>query len=90
MLIQGNTGGSLVVRRVLDQAGCRARVDIAEMDNYPYSCWRLGPARIRPIVPKRWLQIAAFPGGRTAAVFARMSPLFPEAMGRRRLRRPGS
>jgi opine dehydrogenase len=80
LLIQGNTGGSLVVRRALDQAGCRARVDIAEMDNYPYSCWRLGPARIRPIVRKRWLQIAAFPGDRTAAVFARLSPLFPEAV----------
>lgn len=80
LLIQGNTGGSLVVRRALDQAGCRARVDIAEMDNYPYSCWRLGPVRIRPIVRKRWLQIAAFPGDRTAAVFARLSPLFPEAV----------
>src|SRR6185437_11491702 len=40
LLIQGNTGGSLVVRRALDAAGCRASVDIAEMDNYPYSCWR--------------------------------------------------
>src|SRR5213079_2969451 len=37
LLIQGNTGGSLVVRRALDRAGCRAGVDIAEMDNYPYS-----------------------------------------------------
>jgi opine dehydrogenase len=80
LLIQGNTGGSLAVRRALDQAGCRTRVDIAEMDNYPYSCWRLGPARIRPIVRKRWLQIAAFPGDRTAAVFMRLSPLFPEAV----------
>jgi len=80
LLVQGNTGGALVVRGALDQAGCRARVDIAEMDNYPYSCWRLGPVRIRPIVRKRWLQIAAFPGDRTAAVFARLSPLFPEAV----------
>src|SRR3954453_2577512 len=80
LLIQGNTGGSLVVRRALDRAGCRARVDIAEIDNYPYSCWRLGPARIRPIVKKRWLQIAAFPGDRVAPVFARLSPLFPEAV----------
>jgi opine dehydrogenase len=38
LLIQGNTGGSLVVRRALDEAGCRADVDVAEMDNYPYSC----------------------------------------------------
>src|SRR5205814_6062346 len=48
----------------LDRAGCRTQVDVAEIDNYPYSCWRLGPARIRPIVKKRWLQIAAFPGNR--------------------------
>jgi opine dehydrogenase len=80
LLIQGNTGGSLAVRRALDQAGCQASVDIAEMDNYPFSCWRLGPARIRPIVRKRWLQIDAFPGDRSAAVFARLSPLFPEAV----------
>ena len=80
LLIQGNTGGSLVVRRALDAAGCRADVDVAEMDNYPYSCWRLAPTRIRPIVQKRWLQIAAFPGRRTQAVFSRLSPLFPHAV----------
>jgi len=80
LLIQGNTGGALVVRRALDAAGCRAAVELAEMDNYPDSCWRLGPTRIRPIVRKRWLQIAAFPGRRTPAAFARLAPLFPEAV----------
>jgi len=80
LLIQGNTGGSLVVRRALDAAGCRARVDIAEMDNYPYSCWRLAPTRIRPIVHKKFLQIASFPGNRIDAVFARLAPLFPHAV----------
>src|SRR3954447_7226550 len=80
LLIQGNTGGSLVVRRTLDAAGCQAQIDIAEIDNYPYSCWRLGPARIRPIVRKRWLQIASFPGSRIGAIFPRLSPLFPEAV----------
>jgi opine dehydrogenase len=80
LLVQGNTGGSLVVRRALDDAGCRAAIDVAEMDNYPDSCWRLGPTRIRPIVRKRWLQIAAFPGRRTPAAFARLAPLFPEAV----------
>ena len=39
LLIRGNTGGSPIIRRVLDDAGCRAEVDVAEMDNYPYSCW---------------------------------------------------
>jgi opine dehydrogenase len=80
LLIQGNTGGSLIVRTALDEAGCRANVDIAEIDNYPYSCRRLGPTRISPIVRKRWLQIATFPGNRIAAVFPRLSPLFPQAV----------
>jgi opine dehydrogenase len=80
LLIQGNTGGSLIVRRALEAAGCRAVVDVAEMDNYPMSAWRLAPTRIKPIVTKRFLQIAAFPGNRGAAVLARLSPLFPTAV----------
>jgi opine dehydrogenase len=80
LLIQGNTGGSLIVRRALDDAGCHADVTVAEMDNYPYSCRRLAPTRTRPIVTKRWLQIAAFPGNRIASVHQRLSPLFPQAV----------
>jgi len=80
LLIQGNTGGSLVFRRTLDAAGCRATVDVAEMDNYPYSCWRPGPTSIRPIVRKKFLQIASFPGNRTDPVFAVLAPLFPHAV----------
>ncbi len=76
LLIQGNTGGALVVRRALG----RADIDIGEMDNYPFSNWRLGPTRIKPIVKKRWLQIAAFPGNRIGPVFERLSPLFPHAI----------
>src|SRR5215472_4667386 len=72
LLIQGNTGGSLVVRRALDAAGCRAAVDVAN--------WRLSPTRIRPIVKKRWLQIATFPGSRIAAVFPQLAPLYPHAV----------
>ena len=80
LLIQGNTGGSLVVRRALTDAGCRADVDVAEMDNYPFSNWRLSPTRIRPIVKKRWLQIASFPGYRIVPVISRVAPLFPHAV----------
>jgi opine dehydrogenase len=80
LLIQGNTGGSLVVRRALAAADCRAQVDVAEMDNYPYSCRRLSPTRIRPIVKKRWLQIATLPGRRIDHVFPRLAPLFPSAV----------
>jgi opine dehydrogenase len=79
LLIQGNTGGSLLVRRALDEAGCQANVAVAEIDNYPYSCRRLAPTRIRPIVAKRWLQIATFPGNRISPVHRRLAPLFPQA-----------
>ena len=79
LLVQGNTGGSLIVRRALDAAGCHAEVAVAEMDNYPYACRRLAPTRIRPIIAKRWLQIATFPGNHIAAVRRRLAPLFPQA-----------
>jgi opine dehydrogenase len=80
LLVQGNTGGSLTFRRVLEQSACRARIDLAEMDNYPYSARTLGPAKIQPIVTKRWLQIASFPGNRIDTVFATLGPLFPTAV----------
>jgi opine dehydrogenase len=83
LLIQGNTGGSLIVRRALDDAGCRAEVDVAEMDNYPYSCWRLSPKRIRPIVRKRWLQIATFPETALAQCFPACRRCFRKRSRRR-------
>ena len=41
---------------------------------------KLGPAKIQPIVTKRWLQIASFPGKRIDTVFATLGPLFPTAV----------
>lgn len=79
LLVQGNTGGSLVVRQELMEAGCRAEVDVAEIDTYPYSTARPEPARARIVSRKRWNQIAAFPGRRGEAVMRRLGPLFPEA-----------
>ncbi len=80
LLVQGNTGGSLVVRRELEAAGCRAVVDVAEFDTYPYGTGRPQPARAQLRFSKRWNQIAAFPGHRGEAVFARLGPLFPQAV----------
>ena len=80
LLIQGNTGGLLIMRRALDASACRAQVDIAEMDNYPYAAQRKGPTRVRPIVNKRWLQIGVFPAHRTAAVFPRLAKMFPRGV----------
>ena len=80
LLIQGNTGGSLLFRKTLSEAGCKAQIDIAEMDNYPFSAPLLGPTKMRTKVTKQWLQIAAFPGNRIGAVFPRLAPLFSTAV----------
>ncbi len=83
LLIQGNTGGALVFRRALDATGCRAAVDIAEMDNYPYSCWRASPTHIKPIVTKRACRsccVSWQSPGRGA--FALLGPLFLGSVAR--------
>jgi len=80
LLIQGGTGGSLVVRRELQRAGCRALVDVAEMDNYPYSLGWPEPTRVRMTIKKRFLQIASLPAARSATVMAKLGPMFPQAV----------
>jgi opine dehydrogenase len=80
LLIQGGTGGSLVVRNELRRAGCQARVDVAEMDNFPYSLGWPEPARVRLTIVKRFLQIAALPAARAGAVVEALRPAFPHAI----------
>jgi opine dehydrogenase len=80
LLIQGGTGGSLIVRQELARAGCRAQVDVAEMDNFPYSLAWPEPTRVRMTIVKRFLQIAALPAARAGAVVGALSPIFPHAV----------
>ena len=81
LLIQGGTGGSLIVRRELRKAGCRARVDVAEMDNFPYSLGWPAPTRVRMTVTKRFLQIASLPSTRIQTVMEQLGRAFPHAVG---------
>ncbi len=80
VLIQGGTGGSLIVRHELRRAGCRARVDVAEMDNYPYSLSWPEPTRVKMTIVKRFLQVAALPAARVDAVLAKLRTAFPRAV----------
>lgn len=80
LLIQGGTGGALVVRRELARAGSTAAVDVAEMDNYPYSLGWPAQSRMRMTIKKRFLQVGALPASRIGAVMARLGPAFPEAV----------
>jgi opine dehydrogenase len=79
LLIQGGTGGSLVVRRELRRAGCRATIDVAEMDNFPYSLAWPEPTRVKMTIVKRFLQVAALPAQRIEAVLSKLRTAFPQA-----------
>ncbi len=80
LLVQGGTGGSLVVRNELVRSGCRARVDVCEMDNYPFSLAWPQPTSMSFTIRKEWLQIGALPAARGPAVLAKLSAAFPQAV----------
>jgi opine dehydrogenase len=80
LLVQGGTGGSLVVRNELARRGCRAQVDVCEMDNYPFSLAWPQPTSMSFTIRKEWLQIGALPAARGPAVLATLSAAFPQAV----------
>ena len=80
LLVQGGTGGSLVVRNELRRTGCRADVDVCEMDNYPFSLAWPRPTSMSFTIRKEWLQIAALPAARGDAVLAKLKAAFPQAV----------
>jgi opine dehydrogenase len=79
-LVQGGTGGSLLVSNELARAGCRAQVDVAEVDNYPFSLSWPRPTAMRFTIRKESLQIAALPASRGPAVLAGLAAAFPQAV----------
>ena len=80
LLVQGGTGGSLVVRNALGRHGCAADVDVCEMDNYPFSLAWPRPTSMSFTIRKEWLQIAALPAARGPAVVAKLRAAFPQAV----------
>ena len=80
LLVQGGTGGSLVVRNELHRSGCRAEVDVGEMDNYPFSLAWPRPTSMNFTIRKEFLQIAALPAARGEIVLAKVQAAFPQAV----------
>ena len=80
LLVQGGTGGSLVIRNELRRARCGAAVDVAEMDNYPFSLAWPRPTSMDFTIQKEFLQIGALPAARATVVLDRLRAAFPQAV----------
>ncbi len=74
----GATCGSLEVRKVLDDEGCKADIVIAEAMSLVYACRspKFGTASIKGI--KEELMVAAMPSNKTKELLDILNPAFPQ------------
>jgi opine dehydrogenase len=77
ILVQGHFFGSWLFRRTLDAAGCKARVDVAEMDSYPYMLGIVAPDTVEMGTIKSTWRLAATPMSRTSTVMEQVGFMFP-------------
>jgi opine dehydrogenase len=77
VLIQGHFLGAVGFRAALDRANCRAQVDVAEMDAYPYMLTVKSPDRVLLTSVKPVWGLAAYPLSRSQAVLDRIGFAFP-------------
>src|SRR5262249_11814409 len=77
LLLPGRTGGALEFRRVLREAGCRARVVLGEANTFPFASRCVGPGEAHIHGAKAQVLAAALPAWRTADLLAACRPLLP-------------
>lgn len=77
VLIQGHFGGTLVFRKALDEAGCRAKVWLSEMDGYPYMMTVRSQDRVEMTTRKEYYQLVALPASQSKAIVDEIKGAFP-------------
>lgn len=77
VLIQGHFAGALTFRTALNAAGCKANVDVSEMDAYPYMLTVKSPDRVLMTSIKETWNLATLPTSRSYAVMKKVAPTFP-------------
>jgi opine dehydrogenase len=77
VLVPGHFAGALVFRTALERAGCRANVDIAEMENYPYMLDVRSPDTVLMTSVSASWRLATFPAKRAEAVLDKIRVAFP-------------
>jgi opine dehydrogenase len=73
----GEGSGSLVLRKVLRDAGIRRDVLIGETNTLPYLARLRGPGRVQATTKAGGTLLAAYPGRRTADLLGRVQTLWP-------------
>lgn len=74
----GATGGALEFRKVLDEAGCKSRITIAEANSLLYACRSSKPGFASIFGIKKQLTVAALPAARTGEVVDLLARAFPQ------------
>lgn len=77
LLLPGRTGGALEFRRVLDEAGCRARIVLGEANTFPFAARCVGPASAVIYGAKTEVMAAALPARRTPQLLSACRPFLP-------------
>jgi opine dehydrogenase len=77
ILIQGHFCGTLVFRKALEEAGCKAKVDVCEMDGYPYLMVVRSQDRVEMTTYKAMYQLVSVPASRSKAIVAEIGWAFP-------------
>lgn len=77
VLCQGNFGGTLVFRQALAKAGCKAKIDLGEIESYPYMMTVKAPDRVEFTTNKQLYHFVTHPASRTPAVMAEIGYAFP-------------
>ncbi len=76
VLNPGRTGGALEFRHAIRQAGCNARVYVAEAQSLVFACRLAQPTCVQIIGIKDYVPLAAFPATDTEHVLSLVQPLF--------------
>jgi len=80
LLVQGHFFGSWLFRRTLELAGCKAQIDVAEMDSYPFMLGIVAPDTVEMGTVKAQWRLASTPMSRTPEIMERIGFMFPGMM----------
>src|SRR5581483_1683999 len=77
LLLPGRTGGALEFRRVLHEAGCRARIVLGEANTFPFAARCVEPGFAVVYGAKTEVLATALPANQTAELLAACRPFLP-------------